>query len=227
MKTTIFVPGFFALLAFSEAQGQPEGETISGFQCVGINIPGLHLTQDDLRTGAGFPWILDAPRNDGKGVARVSGIIYVAWPLSVENGFVKAMSYGGTIGWLKQTPSVLCGERMERPEAVLYGRVRMVGSCFISIPALASITEVKVAADTFIEAPLRCIPAVRTAVLASALEAGSQAHDLRRMRLFGEKAEALPSGLCAANRFLSRGGGGARLPSADPEAGRANSRSMK
>ena len=102
MKTTIFVPGFLALLAFSEAQGQPEGETISGFQCVGINIPGLHLTQDDLRTGAGFPWILDAPRNDGKGVARVSGIIYIASPPVVENGFLKAMTYGGKIGWLEQ-----------------------------------------------------------------------------------------------------------------------------
>ena len=52
MKTVYFVSGIIALLAFSEAHGQPEGETVSGFQCVGINIPGLHLSQDDLRTGA-------------------------------------------------------------------------------------------------------------------------------------------------------------------------------
>ena len=42
MKAAIFVSSVVALLAFSEAHGQPEGQTISGFQCVGINIPGLH-----------------------------------------------------------------------------------------------------------------------------------------------------------------------------------------
>ena len=66
MKAAIFVSGIVALLAFSEAHGEPEGETVSGFQCVGINIPGLHLSQDDLRTGAGFPWMLDAPRDGAK-----------------------------------------------------------------------------------------------------------------------------------------------------------------
>ena len=73
MKAAIFVSSIVALLAFSEAHGQPEGETVSGFQCVGINIPGLHLSQDDLRTGAKFPWMLDAPRDGAKAVSRVSG----------------------------------------------------------------------------------------------------------------------------------------------------------
>ena len=58
MKAVIFVSSIVALLTFSEAHGQPEGEIVSGFQCVGINITGLHLSQDDLRTGAKFP--LDA-----------------------------------------------------------------------------------------------------------------------------------------------------------------------
>ena len=31
MKTAIFVSSIVALLAFSEAHGQPEGETVSGF----------------------------------------------------------------------------------------------------------------------------------------------------------------------------------------------------
>ena len=72
MKAAIFVSSIVVLLAFSEAHGQPEGETVSGFQCVGINIPGLHLSQDDLRTGAKFPLILDAPRDDAKAVRRIS-----------------------------------------------------------------------------------------------------------------------------------------------------------
>jgi hypothetical protein len=102
MKVAFFVSSVFVFLAFGDAHAHPAGERISGFQCVGINILGLHLSQDDLRTGVGFPWILDAPKDDAKGVARVSGIIYVAWPPVIENGFLKAMSYGGKIGWLEQ-----------------------------------------------------------------------------------------------------------------------------
>ena len=81
---------------------EPEGEIVSGFQCVGINIKGLHLSQDDLRTGAKFPWMLDAPRDGAKPVSGVSTIIYIAWPPVIENGFVKAMAYDGKLGWLEQ-----------------------------------------------------------------------------------------------------------------------------
>ena len=102
MKAVVFVSSMVALLAFSEAHAQPNGETVSGFQCVGINIPGLHLRQDDLRTGARFPMILDEPRDDAKTVGRISTIIYIAWPPVIENGFVKAMSYDGRIGWLEE-----------------------------------------------------------------------------------------------------------------------------
>ena len=102
MKAAIYISGIVSLLAFSEAQGEPEGETVSGFQCVGINIPGLHLTPDDLRTGAGFPWMLDAPRDGAKAIGQISGIIYIAWPPVVENGFLKAMAYDGKKGWLEQ-----------------------------------------------------------------------------------------------------------------------------
>ena len=102
MKVAIFVSSIAVLLAFSEAHGQPKGETVSGFQCVGINIKGLQLSQDDLRTGAKFPLILDAPRDNAKPVRRISTIIYIAWPPVIENGFVKAMSYDGTTGWLEQ-----------------------------------------------------------------------------------------------------------------------------
>jgi hypothetical protein len=102
MKAAIFVSCIVLLLTFSEAHGQPEGETVSGVQCAGINIKGLHLSEDDLRTGAKFPWILNAPREDAKGVSGISTIIYIAWPPVVENGFLKAMSYGGKVGWLEQ-----------------------------------------------------------------------------------------------------------------------------
>ena len=102
MKAVVFFSSIVALLTFSEAKAEPEGEIVSGFQCVGINIKGLHLSQDDLRTGAKFPWMLDAPRDGARPVSGVSTIIYIAWPPVIENGFVKAMSYDGTTGWLEQ-----------------------------------------------------------------------------------------------------------------------------
>ena len=55
MKTAIFVSSIVALLAFSEAHGHAGGCEYAGFQCVGINIQGLHLSEDDLRTGAEIP----------------------------------------------------------------------------------------------------------------------------------------------------------------------------
>jgi hypothetical protein len=102
MKAVIFVSCIAGLLTFSEAHGQPESEIVTELQCVGINIKALHLSPDDLRTGAKFPLILDAPREDAKPVRRTSTIIYIARPPVVENGFVKAASYDGTTGWLEQ-----------------------------------------------------------------------------------------------------------------------------
>ena len=58
MKAVVYVSSIVVLLGFSEAHGHPQGQIVSGFQCVGINIPGLHLSQDDLRTGEKFPWML-------------------------------------------------------------------------------------------------------------------------------------------------------------------------
>ena len=102
MKTIIVVSGIVALLTFSQAHGMPQGEVIPGFQCVGLNIKGLHLSQEDLWTAAKNPWILDAPNADAQPVAKVPMIIYIAWPAVVENGFLKAMSLGGKMGWVDQ-----------------------------------------------------------------------------------------------------------------------------
>ena len=102
MKTAIFSFTMFALLTCSEAQAVPQGEVIPGFQCVGLNIKGLHLSKDDLWTAAKNPWILDAPNAGANPVAKVPMIIYIAWPPVVENGFLKAMSLGGKMGWLDE-----------------------------------------------------------------------------------------------------------------------------
>src|SRR5271165_4714352 len=45
-------------------------------------------------------------------------------------------------GW-SRTRSLLCGERTGRQAAALFGGARMVGSCLIWIPGLASIVERK------------------------------------------------------------------------------------
>jgi hypothetical protein len=102
MRAAIFVSSIVALLTLSEARGTPQGEIISGFQCVGLNAKSLNLSAEDIWTGARNPWILDAPSNDAKLMAKVPNIVYIAWPPVVENGFLKAMSLGGKIGWLEE-----------------------------------------------------------------------------------------------------------------------------
>jgi hypothetical protein len=102
MKAAFVVSSTVALLTFSQAHGMAQGEVISGFQCVGLNIKGLHLSQDDLWTGTKLPWMLDKPSDGAKPVARVSTIIYIAWPPVVENGFLKAITHGGKIGWVEE-----------------------------------------------------------------------------------------------------------------------------
>jgi hypothetical protein len=102
MKFATFVSGIAASLALSQVGAGAVGERVSGFQCVGINIAGLHLTADDLRTGAKFPWVRDAPREDAGRIGQVSSIIYVAWPVVPENGFVRTMMYNGKTGWLEE-----------------------------------------------------------------------------------------------------------------------------
>jgi hypothetical protein len=93
-----------AMIALSESDGYADivGTAVSGFQCVGINIETLRLTPDDLRTGNGFPWILDSPNAEAKRLGQVSTIIYVAAPVTVDNGFIKTMTYNGKIGWLDE-----------------------------------------------------------------------------------------------------------------------------
>jgi hypothetical protein len=117
MKTVIVVSGIAALLTFSEAHGMPQGEIIPGFQCVGLNIKGLHLSQDDLWTAAKNPWILDAPSEGAKAVGRVAIINYIAWPPVVENGFLKAMTYTGKIGWVEENAV----RRMRRADGTMGG----------------------------------------------------------------------------------------------------------
>ena len=102
MRLAIFISSIVALLGLSGARARADKETMVGFQCAGINIEGLHLGADDLRTGAGFPWILDAPKDGATPISQVSSIIYVAWPIAVENGFLEAMTYDGKMGWLEQ-----------------------------------------------------------------------------------------------------------------------------
>ena len=70
MKAVIFISSIVALLTLTQVSAAPAAGVVSGFQCVGINIEGLHLSQDDLRTGAGFPSILDAPREGAKNSER-------------------------------------------------------------------------------------------------------------------------------------------------------------
>jgi len=102
MKLKFILPSIVMLCGPTQSHAEGVSGQLSGYQCVGLNIKELRLSQDDLRTGNGFPWMLAAPRLGANPVARVSSIIYVAWPLTVENGFVKTLTYGGRTAWVEQ-----------------------------------------------------------------------------------------------------------------------------
>ena len=90
------------LLIANAGRADLANASVPGFQCVGINIKKLHLTSDDLRSGKGFPWILESPNEGAKQIGQVSSIIYVAVPMAIDNGFIKTMTYNGKIGWVDQ-----------------------------------------------------------------------------------------------------------------------------
>ena len=88
--------------------------------------------------------MLDAPRDDAKAVSRVSrhNLHCMAARhrkrISEGNGLWRQNRMAGA-----ERRHVLCGERTERQAAALFGGVRMVGSCLIWIPGLASIIKRK------------------------------------------------------------------------------------
>ena len=78
------------------------GSPLSGYQCYHLDAEALKLTPDDLWIGKGFPSVFKGPSEDSGKLGVASGLVYVAWPLQRENGFVRILRFGGELGWISE-----------------------------------------------------------------------------------------------------------------------------
>ena len=63
---------------------------------VTISTPkALKLTPEDAWNGKGFPPVFKGPSEDSGKLGVASGVVYVAWPLQKQNGFVQILRFGG------------------------------------------------------------------------------------------------------------------------------------
>jgi hypothetical protein len=86
----------------AHAERLPPGSPLSGYQCYHIDAAALKLTAEDAWEGKGFPSMFDGPSADSGKLGVASGLVYVAWPLQKENGFVRVLSFGGDVGWISE-----------------------------------------------------------------------------------------------------------------------------
>ena len=78
------------------------GSPLLGYQCYHLDAEALKLTPDDLWIGKGLPAVFKGPSEDSGKLGVASGLVYVAWPLQRENGFVRILRFGGEFGWISE-----------------------------------------------------------------------------------------------------------------------------
>jgi hypothetical protein len=78
----------------------PPSEDLSGYQCYNIDVKKLGLTREGAWSGRGFPPIFQEASADSKKLGNLTGLVYVAWPLEVQNGFVRIVRANGQLAWI-------------------------------------------------------------------------------------------------------------------------------
>src|SRR3984957_17468658 len=92
-----------ALAAVSDcahAERLQPGSPLSGYECYHIYAEALKLTQEDAWDGKGFPPVFRGPSENSGKLGVASGVVYVAWPLQKQNGFVQIPMFAGVGGWM-------------------------------------------------------------------------------------------------------------------------------
>ena len=88
--------------ASAVAETLSPGTSLSGYQCYSIDVQKLGMTREDAWLGRGLPPVFDAPRPDAKLIGVSPSLVYVAWPLENENGFVRVVRGTGRLGWISE-----------------------------------------------------------------------------------------------------------------------------
>lgn len=78
------------------------GSPLFGYQCYHVDAERLKLTPGDLWVGKGMPPVLNGPSVDSGKLGVAPGVVYVAWPLQRQNGFVRTLRVGGQLGWISE-----------------------------------------------------------------------------------------------------------------------------
>ena len=73
---------------------------LEGYQCYHINAQALKLKPEEAWNGEGFPPVFKEPSQGADQLGVASGVVYVAWPLEKENGFLRVLRMGGESGWI-------------------------------------------------------------------------------------------------------------------------------
>jgi hypothetical protein len=89
--------------SWAHAERLQPGSPLSGFQCYSINEKVLKLTPEEAWEGKGFPPVFKGPSEDSGKLGIASGLVYVAWPLRQENGFVQILRLEGQIAWISES----------------------------------------------------------------------------------------------------------------------------
>jgi hypothetical protein len=84
----------------AHAERLQPGSPLSGYQCYHIDAEALKLTPEDAWEGKGFPSVFKGPSEESGKLGVAAGVVFVAWPLQKENGFVQILRIGGDIGWI-------------------------------------------------------------------------------------------------------------------------------
>ena len=79
----------------AHAERLQPGSPLSGYQCYHIDAEALKLTPEDAWEGKGFPPVFKGPSEDSGKLGVASGLVYVAWPLQKDNGFVRILRFDG------------------------------------------------------------------------------------------------------------------------------------
>lgn len=87
---------------WAHAEQLQPGSPLTGFQCYGIDEKVLKLTPEEAFEGKGFPPVFNGPSEDSGKVGIASGLVYVAWPLRKDNGFLQILRGNGETAWISE-----------------------------------------------------------------------------------------------------------------------------
>jgi hypothetical protein len=104
MKRFAFGIALLASAICNSAHAQRIGpsSSLAGYQCHHIDAEALKLTPEEAWSGKGFPPVFRKPSAASAQLGVASGVVYVAWPLLKENGFLKILRMDGELGWISQ-----------------------------------------------------------------------------------------------------------------------------